>query len=173
MAKKLRKTKAQLRGPYLQYAVLCERVVVDQDKIISLFRIVDRFKIQADKDELPPGILTPTVAVAFKSGDAKGKHQVRVIANDPQGKAIAKVEAIINLLGNNHGEMMRATMAIPITTTGLHWIDVYLNSRLITRMPAQIDYAKVQPTPGSATLSATKKPSRKAGRGQKRGTPKP
>jgi hypothetical protein len=73
-----------------------------------------------------------------------------MVGRDPQNKIIADKTAELELLGGGHGAMMSSPYPIPIATTGLYFIEVYLESRLLTRMPLEIRYAKVEPTADAA-----------------------
>jgi hypothetical protein len=144
---------ARRDGPYLQYAVVCERLLEEQDNVRSLIRIVDVFRLSSDKDEMPPGVVTPTVAVAFKSGGAVGEFKLELKATDPSGKRLARMVGKIELKGHGHGALLAHEFPIPITKPGLYWIDVKLNSRTMTRMPLDIHYTKVQPSPDIAAAT--------------------
>jgi hypothetical protein len=163
MAKKTNTAKTTRHGPHLQVAALCERVITESDRVSTLVRLVDIFTIKSDKDDLPPGILQPTLVVAFKSGDAKGKFPLTVFARDPSGKKLAQLKAEIELLGGGQGPLIQVELPVPISTTGLHWMDVHLGSRLMTRVPFEIRHTKVDPSsaapqpPAKATITATKK----------------
>ncbi|MGH7907064.1 MAG: DUF6941 family protein [Candidatus Binataceae bacterium] len=77
--------------PLIAAAFLCERVIQEQDGVLTIVRIVDTFSVTIPP-ALPPDV-TPSIALmgllAFKksSPGAEGeKHQVRMTLRLPSGK---------------------------------------------------------------------------------------
>jgi hypothetical protein len=161
MAKKAG-TKKAVGGPFLQLALICEHVITEGNKVNTLVRIVDKFTIKSDQDKLPPGTLMPRVVVCFKSGDAKGVFDLRIIGRDPSGKKVNEARSKLKLEGGVHGAMINTQIPLPVKTIGLYWFDVYLNRRLITSAPLEVRYEKIDlpaatPAPKKKTKKAAKK----------------
>ena len=156
MAKKKKVHAKTKHGPFLQVAAFCERVITENDNVRSLMRIIDTITVHSDKDELPPGTLVPTTVLGFKSGDVTGTYQLKIVAYDPSGDRLSETTAQIKFDGGNQGPFIQAEFPIPMKTTGLYWVHVYLNSRQLTQMPLEIRYTKVQPSLTDATSGVSK-----------------
>jgi len=75
-------------GPYLELAVLCERVLEERDGVLSLVRLVDRLEVTVPgpAGAAGPAALAPVqlfAVVGFKSGQARGRHQLRLTLERP------------------------------------------------------------------------------------------
>ena len=145
MAKVVAK-KAKKTGPFLAAAVFCERVMEEKDNVVSLIRVVDILKVQKSAElttilnEKQMGMIaSPIMAVlAFKSGDAKGEYDLKVIPVSPSGKRLKAMTAKVTFLGGEFGVNVRAVVPAPILEEGLYWYEVRLNGKLFTRMPLRI-----------------------------------
>src|SRR5207245_9776029 len=66
-------------GPYLNMAVLCEKVLREQDGIMSVIRVVDRLTITPPPDapeQMPPTSLNLLLAVVLRAGVMQGQMSV-------------------------------------------------------------------------------------------------
>ena len=74
-------------GPYLSSALLCEKVLVENDGVKSAIRIVDRINhspIVSDTAEaMKPFDLPLFLLLKFKSGSARGPMLLKVRFNAP------------------------------------------------------------------------------------------
>ena len=71
-----------ITGPYLQAALLCERVMEEKDGVLSVIRIFDRV-IQTASGPSAPEAMQPlnyamTALIILKSGRATGTVQVKI-----------------------------------------------------------------------------------------------
>jgi hypothetical protein len=61
-------------GPYLNAALLCEKVLHEKDEVLSVMRIIDRIIVQALSvggpvpDSLPPSVASFHLLLVLKSG---------------------------------------------------------------------------------------------------------
>lgn len=111
-------------GPYLQTAVFCEKILHEQDGVVSLIRLVDRFMIQAGGPE-PPERMPPTQLVvmgylAFKSGFAKGSFSVTIKGTSPSGKALPGMILPMFLEGDDRGTGLGFQMRLDAQEDGLY-----------------------------------------------------
>jgi hypothetical protein len=163
MAKpKRRPTKAERHsGPYLTAAFFCEKVIEEKDGVPSYLRVVDILTVPepppefiGEKDGVP--ILPATlinVVIMLKSGEAKGKRTVRIIAIAPSGERTKGLQAEVTLAGGETGAILRGPVPIPITQEGLFWFEVRVDGKFFTRVPLRIVYSK--PTPESPPQPTT------------------
>lgn len=132
-------------GPFLQMAVLCERVLQEKDGVLSLIRIVDRFTISGTDREMPRSPIQVTAAIAFKSGFAQGKYFVKLRPHTPSGKILAEQEFPVLFEGADRGVGIVAQMGLVAEEEGLYWIDVLLQEVVVTRMPLRVLYQRAGP----------------------------
>ena len=96
--------KNKIGGPFLASALFCERVLQEKDGVLSVIRIIDRFTHTAAgpdaPDKMPPFKIQISILIAFKSGDFKGKREVKIKPNTPSGKTLPSVSVPILLEGN-------------------------------------------------------------------------
>lgn len=140
-----------MAGPFLQTALLCQKVLTEEDGVFSAIRIVDRFTTHAAgpdvPDEMPPGIIDLTALVIVKAGDARGRFGIRLRPQRPSGQQMDAMDFPIRFDGApDQGQALVLPMQMQMDEEGLYWIDVFLVDRsgqkedLLTRMPITIRY---------------------------------
>jgi hypothetical protein len=76
-------------GPYLNAALICEKVLQEKDETLSVIRMIDRFNVTVSAlgspENLPPIPLSLTVLIALKSGKARGRSTVKLRIENPSG----------------------------------------------------------------------------------------
>lgn len=135
-------------GPFLLYAVVCEKVLVEQDGVNSLIRVVDRFTVakpsaQSDENGQPTAlpVLMITLTVAFKSGDAPGSHGIGIQYHSPSGKMGQLTESDFSCSDEEDGGAnIIANVLFPTDEEGVCWIDISLDGSRVTRLPLRIVY---------------------------------
>jgi len=143
-------TKARKKAshPWVAAATLCENILEDKDNVMSIIRMVDLFNVPRPpewdgKENLQ---LLLNGLLAFKSGDVKGKRIVRIYGVSPKGKRQKLHELSMDFLGGNTGVNLKLRMVFGFKTEGTHWLDVYVEKRLTTRIPITILFHElVQP----------------------------
>jgi hypothetical protein len=132
-------------GPFLQTAVICERVLQEADGVISAIRIIDRVTFVLGPDGEPVQPQHPIfILVSFKSGVAQGSHQVTIQRCDPDGTNAQVLTASPFFEGLDRGINMVIGAAFAPSAAGLYWYDVYFEDERITRIPLRAVY---QPLP--------------------------
>lgn len=139
-------------GPYVNTAVFCERVLQEKDGVLSLIRIIDQMNIPIPSSGLETGapgpLVQPTLCVALKPGDARGRQTAQIVLEHPDTSRHEGPPISISFTGGpNQGTNLVLPMPIQVSSEGLYWADVLLNGRLMTRVPLQITYI-VMPVPG-------------------------
>ena len=151
-----------LKSPYVACAVFCERVLEEQDGVLSAIRIVNRLTVHAT--ELPPagGVPRITLLVMLKAGDYKGKGKVLIDGKSPTGKSLSKpVEIDVELSGGDSGCNVIANIGVPLKQEGTYWFEIYFNAQLLTRAP--LSFVLMMPTTAkkrSPTASRQRSPRR-------------
>lgn len=133
-------------GPFVNAAVFCETVIDGKDDVLSLVRIIDRMTINAQgaeaPDDLPPGAVKANLVVMLRAGKALGGQKLRIDLETPDGNQMRSPEQTIHFTaGEAGGANVIAPMTIPVSSAGLFWANVYINDRLMSRVPLEIRYS--------------------------------
>jgi hypothetical protein len=144
------------RGPYLEAALLCEKVLAEQDGVKSVIRIVDRVIRQMSGPTIPmemdPFEYELSFFVRFKSGSARGPMTLQVRMTKPSGESPSPVSSTIIFEGeDDRGVDIVMAMRIKFDQVGLYWFSVSLGEVEVTRIPLRIVYIPqiTQTPPGS------------------------
>jgi len=140
-------------GPYLQAALLCERVIEEKDGVLSVMRIIDRL-IHTAMGSGAPEIMPPlthamTALVILKSGTARGPVQVRIDMEEPSGLVTPGPSMTALMEGEDRGQNLIMGMQTTFKEAGLYWFSVYLDEQLATRMPFRVVYTRIAAPPRS------------------------
>lgn len=140
-------------GPYLAAALLCEKVLVEKDEVLSAIRIVDRIIHTARAEIMPPLNVDLRLLLVFKSGPAHGSRNVTVRLAQPSGRVQQPVMLPIFLEGGDgdRGANLLIEVRFQALEDGLYWFDILLNEELITRVPLRIVYQRLTVGTSGAT----------------------
>jgi len=137
---------AEYGGPWLQAAVFCEKLLQEQDGVVSLIRVIDRFMIQASGPEpperMPAARLSMMGYLAFKSGIARGSYSVTIKGVSPLGRPLPGMTLPMLLEGEDRGAGLGFQLNLDAQEEGLYWFEVLIGERLITRMPLRVVYQR-------------------------------
>jgi hypothetical protein len=144
-------------GPYLQAAFLCERVLTERDGVNSYIRVVDRVisapPVSADDAaDMPPVVVNLVLAIALKSGEARGSHNVRIALEEPSGLTIGEQIWPVLLEGDaDRGINLHVNFAFQAETPGIYWFVIRFGDDkvVLTRVPVRVVYAPQQLGVGS------------------------
>ena len=126
-------------------AVLCEKVLTEQDGVMSAIRIVDRIVHSAigpeAPEQMPPAAFNLKALITLKSDAARGRHTIGLMLEDPSGAESPMGEQSVLFEGEDRGANVIADLALSLSHEGLHWIDVILDQEtLLTRMSLRVIY---------------------------------
>lgn len=134
-------------GPFLAAAVLCTAISEDSDGIVSAHRIVDEIRVALPHDapaDFPsaskPFETSLFTLIIIRRGDAaSGRHQLRLVAENPSGEVKEMLSRDIKMPKHPNGAAMaRIRMSMRLHSAGVHWIDVELDGKRLTRMALNI-----------------------------------
>ncbi len=142
------------RGPYLSAALLCEKVLVEQDGAKSAIRIIDRVTRTAIGPN-PPVEMVPfdydlKLLIKFKSGWARGVHNVKIQPSKPSSELMPEIVNSVLFEGEeDRGVDIIVDIHFKLDQTGIYWIHIYLNEMKITQIPLRVVYIpQIRPVMG-------------------------
>ena len=134
-------------GPYIQMAGFCEQVIEEKTGVLSLVRVVDTIMRSAQGPDAPaemPSFKYPLkLVLMLKSGRAKGRHDLKVVAEMPSGESKEPLIQSIQLEGEERGANRIIQMQMEFTLEGLYWFNVYFDDTVLTRIPLRVKYDRV------------------------------
>lgn len=120
-------------GPWLQTAILCERIEADEHGRLAALDIVDAVEVE------PNHPLALNLIIAVVRGGWQGSLALRIVARDPKGEPIAIMEATGDPPPIPYAI---ARIVVPIEmvvgATGVFWFDVVLGDQTVTRVPLHV-----------------------------------
>lgn len=136
-------------GPHLTAALICERILQEQDGVISAIRIIDRITRVANVpgDSAFEQFQTPiAILICFKSGAARGRHNVTMQVEKPSGEQGPATVFPVQMEGEDRGVNLVLNTMFEPDQEGLYWFDVGFDDERVTRMPLRVVY---QPLPAA------------------------
>lgn len=144
---KIREVNPFERGPYVQVAALCERVLTEADGVMSLIRIIDRITHSTQGPDAPENMpefrYSLFLVIVLKSGSVKGRHEITITPELPSGETLPAVSASIMMEGEGRGAQVVTGLNMPFKLEGLHWFNVSFGKKIITRLPLEVRYSRL------------------------------
>jgi hypothetical protein len=133
-------------GPFVTAATFCEKLLIEQDGVLSAIRLVDRLQITARGHEAPEqlpegGKVKLTLLVALKSGDARGRHAIAIRPQAPSGLNLPEHSLDVMFEGEDRGVNLVIELELD-AIEGLYWFDVSCGVQLLTRVPLRLVYLR-------------------------------
>lgn len=143
---------APIEGLYLNFAVICEKVLREADDVLSFIRIVDQVNVTI---VTPPGVDVPpelpqassvplTFAVGLKSAGYTGPVAVKLWVEAPAGSRLPEFETTEPIAVADRGVNLIFPMQLPVHYEGIYWFVVEVSGDIVTRVPLRIDRQVVQ-----------------------------
>jgi hypothetical protein len=122
-------------GPWLQTALLCRKLSIDEAGRATAIDIVDGVAVAAGEP------LKLHLVIALVRGSWQGVMQLRVMAFDPEGEPIVSMEVEGDPPDIPYAQ---SQIVVPIELTagrpGVYWFDVQIDGTLVTRVPLRVDW---------------------------------
>jgi hypothetical protein len=135
-------------GPYIQIAVLCEKVLQENTGHMSLIRITDQLQIAGVNKDMQPMPVMLYAVVAFKAGFAHGKFRVKIVGTTPSKTEFVASEQATYFEGEDRGVNVVFVLNMVLPEEGVFWFDVLLEGTFVTRVPLRITYQQISVPPG-------------------------
>lgn len=145
-----------IEGLYLNFAVICEKVLREADDVLSFIRIVDQVNMTI---VTPPGVDVPpelpqtssvplTFAVGLKSAGYSGPVVVTLRVEEPAGLKLPEFQTVQQIAQADRGVNLIFPMQLPVQDEGVYWFVVEVSGDVLTRVPLRIARQVVhQPAP--------------------------
>lgn len=136
-----KKPMKQAGGPFVQMALICEKVLQEPGGVISPIRVVDRMFINVPQGTTwpQPVQLIYYVVIALKSGAARGSRSILVRLEGPDGQPAAPESRFPVLFeAEDRGIQIIVQSLLSPRLEGLYWYDVMLDDQPLTRIPLRI-----------------------------------
>jgi hypothetical protein len=141
--------------PYLIAAFFCERILKEEDGVLSAIRIVDVFNVHVPKENPPDSIpaIQLTMMTIFKSEEPATYSLTFEILSPSGQKYRGGQSAMMSLEGKEKGANLILHFPVAANEYGLYWIDLFIDEERITRVPFKIQLAPndVIPKVGAGT----------------------
>jgi hypothetical protein len=134
------------QGPWVSFAVMCEKHIEDKGGRISLINIVDQVNFTPAQDSADQPLAIPlrlVAAIGFKGGILKGPADVKLQMIEPSGKLGPSITASVLFQGDERGTNILTDMNMVLNEEGLYWIEVYVQAQFMTRIPLRLAVQRV------------------------------
>ena len=148
---------AEREGPFLTSALLCERVLQEQDGTLSVIRAVDMITVTPVGEPIPEdakAVMSPLrlfLLLSFKGGVLGSKHEVTITGYSPSGAMekfpTATAELATTVPGVPPGFNIIVQVQAAWQTAGVYWFEVSLDGRRATAVPLRVLHAPPEPLP--------------------------
>jgi len=135
-------------GPHVQLATFCDKVLIERDGVLSVIRAIDRITVVASGGpalpaDLPEGHkVTPTLVVALRSDEAKGRHTISIVGEQPDGSRLPPANFDVTFEGGERGINLVLPMVLE-PQEGLYWFEVWIGDQLLSRVALRIVYQRM------------------------------
>jgi hypothetical protein len=134
-------------GPFVRVASFCERILEERDGVWSIVRMIDRFTRRAigpgTPEEMEPFLVELTLALHLDPGEARGGHEVRLLAEAPSGLSRELVATSVSFEGEERGVRLNIPGQMTVGSPGLYWFHVLFDGQPLTKVPLRILYERV------------------------------
>ena len=149
-----------LPPPYITQACFCEKVLSEQDGVLSAIRIIDTLNVTVFKAKDFTGIVQKLdLLVTIKSGGFVGDGTLKIRAIAPNGEPVKNGESTssMTLNGGVHGANILISVGLTVDVPGVYWYEIYFNGRMLTRTPLAVSLTETPISLPVATTNPRKK----------------
>ena len=137
-------------GPYIQAACFCDTIIEDKVGVISLIRIIDTLTHTAagatPPDDMPPVPYSLKLVLMLKSGNARGRWNLRIVPELPTGERKEPFVVTAYFEGEERGQNVIANISFVFEVEGLYWFNIYLDEQKLTAIPFRVKYNRIVAT---------------------------
>lgn len=142
-------------GPYLQAALLCERVLQEKDGVLSIIRVIDRILVQVMgpqlPEQMPPAPVACYAVVMLKTGSFAGKYKLQLTPTTPSHKPLPSASIDVLLEGGeDRGQNVVMPLQFLAEEEGVYWFEIRLAEQILTKVPLRLIYQTLTQNPPTA-----------------------
>ena len=147
-------------GPYLAAAVICEKILIEQDGVTSAMRIVDIINLSSDQAPPPRGTIIGVplaLLIMLKSGDLRGDKEILIRLANPSGIIEDIGNILVTFVGPSEGGVNSQIpiLALKWDTEGVYWYEIVMDNTIMTRIPLRVNVTRQsEPAPKASAESA-------------------
>jgi len=133
--------------PYLATAIFCEKVLKEEDGVISAIRIVNRINLATSGPEapeaMPPIGINLMALVAFNKRGEKEEYILNIRPESAEAIDMAEISIPVNFKEIQINSSAVININFTAKKTGMCWFDLFLDGQLITKMPIVVSYQRM------------------------------
>lgn len=137
-----------LQPPYLMAALICDDVLEEKDRRLTILRLVTDVTIQVESTtplpKMPTLRIPLTVVTSFNAGGKPGAYEVRLKVINPAGEDRLGPPSTMELAHDHFSMNLITKLQLDVKAVGVYWIGVLLDGREVTRIPLDVHYASKQ-----------------------------
>jgi hypothetical protein len=153
--KMAKQKKTKTGGPFLAGAFFCESIMEDVNKMLSAIKILDTVSFWLSPDapeDMPskehPISISQNFLLMFKTGDAPGKHDLKLVLQQPDGKKRELLTREIEMSKDpSGGANVKTAATLQLYTQGLYWVEVILDGKRLTKVPLRFLVQRLPSSP--------------------------
>ena len=148
-------------GPYLTAAYFCEKVLREQDGVLSTIRIVDRWTVNGPTEAMPLTVIQASIVVLLKSGLYRGTGRITATPISPSNQRMEPIILPVVFGGDDdNGGGAVLPIGFPAQEDGLYWFEISLEGQglpayVVTCIPMRVVYLRIGPTLGRPSPPAS------------------
>jgi len=133
----------EITGPYLNAALLCEKVLSEADGVLTAVRVIDRFIVSGPNPEMSPATLPLFLLIMLKSGQFRGPSVIKFYVETPSAQRLPTLEFQVNFEGDDdRGVNVVANISFQAHETGVYWFTLLYQDQPLTRIPLRVLYQR-------------------------------
>lgn len=137
-------------GPYISAAFFCERVLREQDGVLSFIRVVDRWNLVGPTANMMPQVIQANLVVLFKAGIFRGQIQLTITPISPGNQPMQAITFPVMFEDTDErGSGVALPLGFPVQESGTYWFKVETStpdapqSQVATAIPMRISYLQI------------------------------
>ncbi len=124
--------------PLITFACLCEKVLTENDGVISLIRVVDRFTMHTEPTATAVAISQLMLVIGIKWRGHTGHHVVSADIQGPTRRAPI-LQIPVDVLPNGQSGMnVMVTLTLQFEKVGIGRIEILFDDQLLTTVPFEV-----------------------------------
>ncbi|HEX8813984.1 MAG TPA: hypothetical protein VF753_00635 [Terriglobales bacterium] len=138
--------------PYVNAALICEKIMQEKDEAFTLIRLVDslKYQLQTFGTESPHGlkpVIDVHVFISLRAGEVVGEHTVKIAVSPPHKDRKELASQQVTFTEPVQIQNFVLNLSLGVDVDGLYWFDVLFDDQIITRVPLIVTGAPPETLP--------------------------